>query len=124
MIPQIAYAAFCIFFAYLNYIIIERLNEVVRHGINGAIHLSVCVYFGLAAHSIVGLSMLFIGRLFFDISLNIFRMGWRNIGYVPRYPKSIVDKMEKYFFGKDGITPKIIYMAILVVLNILYRIIS
>jgi hypothetical protein len=119
VIPQIIYIIWCIFFAYLNYIIIEKLNERVRHGINGAMHLLICIYFGIAIHFTVGLSMLFIGRLFFDTSLNIFRMGWRNIGYVPRYPKSIADKIEKKVFGKDGITPKVIYGAAIIVLMIL-----
>jgi hypothetical protein len=118
LIPEIVYALFCIFWAYLNYIIIEKLNDEVKHWFNGLMHLAVCCYFGFAIHFLAGITMLLIGRLFFDVSLNIFRMGWRNIGYVPRYPKSIVDKAEKKVFGKDGITPKIIYMALIALLNI------
>jgi hypothetical protein len=42
------------------------------------------------------------------------------IDYVARNPKSIVDKFEKSIFGMDGILPKIIYLAIIIALNILY----
>jgi hypothetical protein len=120
LIPEIVYALFCIFWAYLNYIIIERLDDEVKHWFNGLMHLSVCIFSGFAIHFLAAITMLLIGRLFFDVSLNIFRMGWRNIGYVPRYPKSIIDKIEKKVFGKDGITPKIIYTALIALLNIVY----
>jgi hypothetical protein len=116
MIPQIIYALWCVFFAYLNYILIEKLNERVRHGFNGLAHLTVCIYFGFALGVITGVIMLLIGRLFFDTSLNLFRK--KGIGYVPENPKSIVDKVEKYVFN-DGITPKVIYVCLVIALNII-----
>jgi hypothetical protein len=117
MTPIIIYALWCVFFAFLNYIVIERLNERVRHGFNGLAHLTVCLYFSLAVSLTTGFIMLLIGRLFFDTPLNLFRK--KGIGYVSENPKSIVDKIEKYVFRNDGITPKIIYAYLIMVILII-----
>jgi hypothetical protein len=114
MTPIIIYALWCVFFAYLNYIVIERLNERVRHGFNGLAHLTVCLYFALSVSLTTGFIMLLIGRLFFDTPLNLFRK--KGIGYVSENPKSIVDNVEKYVFRNDGITPKVIYAYLIFIL--------
>lgn len=113
IIPEIVYGCFCLFWAFVNYWQIEKINETVRHGINGIFHLSTVIYFSIAIHPLVGAAMLFEGRLFFDVPLNIMRDGWRNIGYVPKNPKSIVDQLEQKVFGKNGIAPKVVYLVIL-----------
>jgi hypothetical protein len=112
--PIIIYALWCGFFAFLNYIVIERLNERVRHGFNGLAHLTACLYFSLAVSLITGFIMLLIGRLFFDVPLNLFRK--RPFDYVPDKPRSIVDKVEKYVFRNDGYTPKVIYAYLIFIL--------
>jgi hypothetical protein len=114
MTPIIIYALWCVFFAFLNYILIDRLNERVRHGFNGLAHLTVCLYFTLSVSLTTGFIMLLIGRLFFDVPLNLFRK--RPFDYVPDQPRSIVDKVEKYVFRNDGITPKVIYAYLIFIL--------
>lgn len=110
--PTIFYAAFCIFFAYLNAHLIEVLNERIRHGFNGIFHATACVYFGLEVHWTVGLQMLLIGRLFFDTPLNLFR--GLPVFYVPEKPRSLVDQVEKALFGNNGWLPKSLYAAVLI----------
>lgn len=118
-IPEIAYAIWCVFWAYANYRAIVFANENILHGINGLCHLSICIYFWIVIHWTIGLAMFFYGRSIFDTCLNWFRMGWRNIGYVPKNPKSITDKMEKKVFGKNGILPKVLYIVIAIILNLI-----
>jgi predicted permease len=120
-IPQIVYAVWCVFWAYANYRAIDHANERILHGINGLCHLSICIYFGIVIHWMIGLAMFFSSRAIFDTFLNLFRMGWRNIGYVPKNPKSIADKLEKKVFGKKGILPKVIYLIIAIILTIYYH---
>jgi hypothetical protein len=115
--PQIIYVVWCIFWAYANHRAIDKANEHILHAINGTFHLVICGYFGIQLNWMVGVAMLFEGRLFFDVALNLFRK--LGIGYVPKSPKSIFDKLEKYVFKGNGIIPKIIYAAIVIVLNIL-----
>lgn len=115
-IPQIVYAGWCLFWAYANKVQIIN-NDRVYHGVNGVFHLATCIYFSLKIHWIIGLAILFEGRLFFDIPLNLFRK--LPIGYVPENPKSLVDKVERGVFGNNGFLPKIIYLLILAFLLIL-----
>ena len=106
------YIPFCVAFAWLNAKWITD-GKQIRHGWNGLLHLAVAVsigYFNLRA----GIAVLFIARVFFDWSLNLFR--GLPLGYVSLNPKSIVDKIEKAIFKLDGITPKIIYLLISVIL--------
>src|SRR5690348_14817414 len=105
MIPQIIYAAWCILFALANAKAIGAGVKIL-HGINGFIHLSVIIYFSFAIHWIIGLQMLFIGRLFFDIALNLFR--GLPVTYVSEDPKSIIDRLEILAFSGNGLVPKIV----------------
>jgi hypothetical protein len=102
-------------FAFLNYLTIERWDERVRHGFNGMCHVITCVYFGLEVHWMMGTAMFFTARISFDTALNLMR--GKKIGYVSVNPKSIIDKLEKWVFGYNGVLPKVLYLIIAIVLN-------
>lgn len=116
MIYLIAYSIFCIAFAKMNAIWIKA-NKRIYHGINGAIHIAAAVagwyFFGWQ----IGVSILFAARLVFDTALNLFR--GLAIDYIPAKPKSIVDRIEKRLFRNDGLTPKLVYLSIIVLIQFL-----
>lgn len=133
IIPEIVYAAWCVFWAFANARAIKA-DTWILHGANGLVHIAVCLYFGFEFHFVVGLLMLFIGRLFFDVALNLFRK--KGIGYVPKAPKSKVDQVEIAVFELlfrflmkrrlrpsypfvVGVLPKIIYTLCITVFLIL-----
>lgn len=105
------YIPFCILFAWLNAKWIAK-DKKILHGINGGIHLVAAFLFAYYTEWYNFLTTLLIARLFFDVSLNLFR-GLR-INYVPLNPKSIVDKLEQKVFGKDGYLPKAIYLVLII----------
>ncbi len=113
MIYLIAYALFCIAFAWLNSFLIKK-GKRIYHALNGLLHIAAAVagwhFWGWQ----IGVAILFVARLFFDVSLNLFR--GKAIDYVSPNPKSIVDKVEKKLFRTDGISPKILYLFIIIVL--------
>lgn len=113
MILIIAYIPFCIALAWLNHILIKK-GKRIYHAINGIIHLAAAGAGWYLFSWEVGLSILPAARLFFDVPLNLFR--GKSVDYVSPAPKSIVDKVEKWIFRKDGITPKIIYLIGLIIL--------
>lgn len=116
ILAQAAYAVFCIAFAYFNYYLIEKKGKRIYHFWNGLLHLSSAV---TAAHLFnwqMGICILLVARLFFDVSLNLFRR--LPIDYVSPKPKSVIDKIEKRIFGNDGIMPKVTYFLTLIALNI------
>lgn len=117
MIYLIVYALFCIAFAWLNAVLIKA-NKRIYHGLNGLLHIAAAVVGWHFWGWVIGISILFVARLVFDTSLNLFR--GLPIEYVPRSPKSIVDKIEKTVFNSDGIMPKLVYFAIIVLLNIFF----
>lgn len=125
LIPQIAWLLFCLFFSFANYVVIEKLNERVRHGINGIFGFGISFYFAVFVDWKMGAVMLLIARTFFDSLLNYLRfrkeLGLEAIGYVPRHPKSIIDKVEKWAFGMDGFTPKIIYLFLITMFNTVWK---
>mgnify|MGYP006883690365 CR=1 FL=1 len=102
----------CIFLAWLNAKWIYE-GKKIKHFWNGLIHFGVAGVF-ILYHWYHFFTILLIARLSFDVSLNIFR--GLPINYVPIAPKSIIDKMEKRIFGNDGITPKILYLALIAIL--------
>lgn len=114
MIYQILYALFCILFAWINRNMINN-GKKIRHGVNGLIHLCIAAFIAYKTNIWSGVASLFLARVVFDWSLNLFRFG--QIDYVPLNPKSIIDKIEKRLFGLDGVTPKLVYLFIWVVLN-------
>lgn len=107
------YAIGCIVFAYYNAKWIAG-GKRIRHGINGAVHLLVAVAIGYFTRWYHAGTALLLARLFFDWPLNLFRH--LSLNYVSANPKSIIDQLEKKLFGNDGITPKIIYIFIIIVL--------
>lgn len=113
-----AYMAFCLLLALLNAELIKD-GKRIYHGLNGALHL-VCwgLIFWVTDSWLLTLALPFIGRLFFDSALNLFRE--LPLDYVPKNPKSIIDKAEKGLFGNNGLIPKVIYLAISITLIILY----
>lgn len=135
--PEIVYVFFCVFWAYANAKAIQA-DTWILHGINGLLHLSFCTYFGLAIHPVVSFVLLFAGRLFFDVALNLFR--GLPVAHVPKAPKSKVDQVEiavfdalfRYLLKRKlrpsypfvvGLLPKIIYaLCLMVFLTIQFKI--
>lgn len=115
MIYLLSYAVFCIAFAWLNAVLIKA-NKRIYHGLNALLHIAAAVAGWYFWGWVIGVSILFVARLVFDTALNLFR--GLPIEYVPRSPKSIVDKIEKKVFRGDGIMPKLTYLAAIVLLNI------
>ena len=113
MIWLLLYAIACIGLAAYNNDLI-RDGKRIYHAINGAIHLTAAILIGYFTNWQYGLAVLFIARLVFDTSLNLFR--GLGIGYVSPKPKSIVDRIEKWAFKNNGIVPKILYAFIIVIL--------
>lgn len=118
LVPQYAYAGFCLFFAFVNYWQIEKLNENVRHFINGIFHATTSLYFGIAVHWALGVAILIEARLVFDITLNLLRFGVFGFFYVSPNPKSIVDRIEKSVFKENGVIPKVIYVVTIIIINL------
>jgi hypothetical protein len=116
ILAQVIYATFCILFAYLNYYLIEKKGKRIYHFWNGLIHIAAAVAGLHFFNWQTGVCILLVARLFFDVSLNLFRR--LPIDYVSPKPKSWVDIIEKKIFGNDGIFPKVIYFASLILLNI------
>lgn len=118
MVIEALYIIFCLLLAYINKRLIVY-DKRVKHGINGLLHAVFWSVVLLITRSWFPACVLpFLGRLFFDASLNIMR--GLPIDYVAKNPKSIIDKFEKSVFGYDGILPKVIYLIIIIILNIFY----
>jgi hypothetical protein len=96
----------------------EKISEgkKVNHFLNGFIHLAVALVAVYIFDWKIGLAILFQSRVIFDVSLNLFR--GLGIDYVSLNPASLVDRFEKKIFGTDGITPKIVYLFISIILNV------
>ena len=114
MIYPLLYIPFCVAFAWLNAVLIKK-GYRIYHALNGLLHLTVAFLIGYFTRWEYGVATLFITLLVFDTALNLFR--GLPIDYVSPKPKSIVDRLEKWVFGNDGITPKILYIIIAFVLN-------
>jgi hypothetical protein len=95
ILTQIIYGLLCILLAYINHRIILKDIRIL-HGLNGIFHVVFFLYFYFFVNHYLGITLLVIGRLVFDTSLNLFRK--RGIGYVAENPKSIIDKIEKIVF--------------------------
>lgn len=59
-------------------------------------------------------------RIVFDTSLNKFR--GLDLNYIPEKPNSWVDQGELHVFGRDYYTPRLIYLGVSVLLNLIYYI--
>lgn len=107
------YALFCIGFAYLNARWILN-DKKIKHGLNGAIHLILAIGIAYLTKWYHFFTVVLMARVLFDWSLNLFRH--LSLSYVPLNPKSIMDKIEKKLFGNDGITPKLVYILLIIIL--------
>lgn len=114
---ELGYIVFCIAFAYLNSVWIKK-GKRIKHFWNGMLHLAVATTFGFIWSWWGFVAVLCNSRLSFDIALNLFR--GLPLDYVTPTPKSIVDQIEQFFFKKNGILPKIIYIIWSVVANLMY----
>jgi len=117
----LTYIPFCIFFAWLNAKWIAK-DKKILHGINGGIHLVAAFLFAYYTEWYHFFTTLLIARLFFDVSLNLFR--GLEINYVPLKPKSIVDKIEQWVFKKDGYTPKVVYLILIISIFIYEKLVA
>ena len=106
------YIPFCVFFAWLNAKWIAEKRSI-KHGLNGLLHIVVACLVSFFDRWQSGVALLFITRVFFDVSLNFFR--GLPFDYVSPNPKSIIDKWEKKLFGSEAIVPKIIYLTIAII---------
>lgn len=117
IIYQILYAAICIMFAYLNTGWIKD-GKKIEHAWNGLLHIvfAAAAYWAFDWEAII-ISLLN-GRVVFDLALNKFR--GLELDYVSKSPKSIIDRIERKIFGDDGVLPKIVYVFISIVFNVIY----
>lgn len=110
-----------VIFVYLIFVVIlswdnaKRIEQDkhIKHWLNGLAHLSMAgiLYF---IDWRLSVALLFLVRLTFDISLNLFR--GLPINYVSPKPASWIDRIEIKIFGNNGYTPKIVYLIIAVCL--------
>jgi hypothetical protein len=111
----IYYAVFCILLAYINYRVIKK-GLRVYHALNGLCH---AIAFFALWHFVniqTALAGLFMARVVFDTSLNVMRFGWAGFDYVPKKPKAIMDKIERFFFKGKYLTAKLTYLLVMAAL--------
>lgn len=117
MIYELVYIFVCTLLAYINYRVIVA-DKQVYHWLNGLVHLVCWATVYLLTHNwILMIALPFIARLFFDTMLNLFR--GLPLDYVPKKPKSVIDKLEKSVFDNNGVLPRAIYLVVIIVLNFL-----
>ena len=115
MIYAFIYQFFVIWLAKDNAQRIEA-GKRIYHGLNGGLHLlASCLV--LPTGWINAICLLLLTRVVFDLSLNSFRN--LPFDYVTHKPKSIVDKLERKVFGKNGWMPKVIYVLLFICLQTL-----
>lgn len=117
LIFECLYILWCVAFAAINSQWIKE-GKHIYHFWNGLIHCiaaTVCAVFWWIPGAIL---ILLNSRLFFDVSLNLFR--GLPINYVPISPKSIADKIEINIFGRDGYLPKLIWLSLSISGNVIY----
>jgi len=110
------YIPVLIFLAYDN---ARRINENKRiyHGLNGLIHIAVCLGFLIFSGWQDAISLLFLTKTVFDLSLNAFR-GFPLL-YLPSKPKSWTDRLEARIFSRNSHVAKITYIFIIICLQTL-----
>lgn len=116
IVIQLIYCLWVVFLAYINAGWIKNAYRV-RHFFNGAAHLILAgvlwYHFGL----LVAVASLCLIRVVFDGALYLF-LGLP-FDYAPTKPRSIVDRLEQKVFGKNGITPKLFWLAVAIILNLI-----
>lgn len=90
----------------------------INHALWGGLYLAVAGLFSWLNHSwILLIASLFIRKVFFDLSLNLFRE--LPLFYVSSDPESMIDKWHNKHFGKNSELYMVIYFLVIVFLNIL-----
>lgn len=120
MILELLYIIALMIMAYINAIVIKK-DDPVKHWLNVPFHLVFWVLAGFKVGWLVA-AFPFIGRLVFDVALNKFRKF--PFDYVPKNPESWVDQIEFRMWGYNGVAPKVLYAALIVVINIIYVVIK
>jgi len=120
------YAVFCLLFAKWNAVRIEQ-DKPIYHDQNAMLHsiwYGVAIFINLFTHEwFLMLAMPFVGRLFFDTALDLFR--GLSLTYVSEWVKagdvrsSKIDVFEWKVF-KSGLKPKLLYLFILITILIIY----
>lgn len=117
MIFEVLYIVFCLILAFVNSKIIKA-DKPIYHGINGALHIACwCLVAWKTSSWFPVVIMPFIGRLFFDVALNLMR--GKALDYVSLKPRAVADKVEKSIFGMNAKLPKVIYLVVIVVVNLI-----
>lgn len=112
---QIYYATGCILFAYLNAFLIKK-DQPIDHFANAIVHVQGWVIAFLLTNRIELFVVLpFVGKVFFDISLNLFRE--LPIGYVSTEKGSKLDQIEIEWFGNPFLA-KLAYLGFVIATNI------
>jgi len=113
VIYLLLYALVCVQLAWLNSDLIKR-GRRIYHALNGLLHLVAAAVGWYYFSWQIGVAILPMARVVFDVSLNLFR--GLGIDYVSPSPKSVIDKLEKKVFKNNGIVPKLIYLIIVIAL--------
>lgn len=122
MIWLLLYIIPCVVFAKINERWTRKVDwtkgKKIKHFWNGLLH---CVAAFIAWYIFrnwqAPLIIFFLARLVFDTAYYLF-MG-HSLDYTTPTPKSIVDKLEQWVFGRNGIKPKVLYLVAIILLLIL-----
>lgn len=92
-------------------------GERINHAFWGGLYLGVAVLFSWLNHSwLLFVCSLLIRKVFFDLSLNLFR--GLPLFYVSSDPESVIDRLHLKYFGKRSEIYMAAYLAILVIINL------
>jgi len=91
-----------------------KRGKSIKHGVNGFIYtLILAAAFWVKPNYWLISALVFDRLIFFNISLNLCRM--LPVFYVSESPKSIVDKISRWVFGKYGYIMYFIYLVLFIV---------
>lgn len=120
----LCYIPFCIWFGYINAQWIEyKVNwnlpkkKMIKHFFNWVIHVvagGICYWITKDWIDIICVALT--TRIVFTTALNYFHIPRQPIDYVTKTPRSWTDIVEQKIFGRDGMTPLILYTAVLIIL--------
>lgn len=120
IIPQILYGLLCVFpFAWINAERIKR-DLPINHKLNGYFHLAAWLICAVLFDWRLIFVLPFIGKTFFDLSLNLFRRLPLSYLSFPSNTSSKLDNLEYEIFEGNGLKAKLIYFGIIVIFNMFY----
>ncbi len=123
IIPQIIYATLCVLFAYFNSEWIKA-DKPINHKLNGEIHLAAWIICSVFFDWRLIFVLPFIGKTFFDLSLNLFRRLPLSYLSFPSQTSSKLDNLEYELFEGNGVKAKITYSLVIVICNMFYWYVS